>query len=970
MSEPKLISPMLDNFAMGCSISDHHGVRCYPAMEEKTGNRFIVKVISIPASRTQLDALLLTGAFTDEASAQSYFKELADGVVDEVEILKQLSHLEGFVPYENYQLEQTETGYDVYLLSTYQLTLARQFKRQPLTHLGAINLGLDLCAALTVCRRAGYLYVDLKPSNIYVTGDKAYHIGDLGFLRLDSLKYTSLPDKYRSQYTAPEIADAYSALNTTMDVYAAGLILYQTYNDGVLPFTGDAAPAEQFPAPAYADYEMSEIILKACAPDPADRWEDPMQMGQALVSYMQRNGANDTLIVPPVVPAEDVAADEAEESSSAASPEAEQQVFEDTAEPVSDDAEAVPEDTMEEAAEEAVYNEDDFENLSFLLDGDGDETDPAFEQDEIDYQAVSDETSEMLVQADEIANHPIPDPVVAPEPVEIPMPEPIPVELPEETNGEPTDTIAEEAQEEAPEDTAVEKIKRPKKKHHWIRNSLLSLLALLLIAGCAYYYVNYYLQPIDAIVLNGNEDTLTVQITSNIDESLLTVICADPHGNQITANVIDGIAEFTDLVPDTAYTIKVKVAGFHRLTGHTSKAYSTPVQSNIVQFNAVTGAEEGSAILSFTVDGPDSEQWRVVYSAEGENEKTVSFPSHMVTLTGLTVGKEYRFRLIPETELYLTGTSELTFLASKLTYARNLQVTECINGQLTVVWDAPQDTVVDSWSVRCYNENGYNETIITSQTTAVFENIVDTDAYTVEVTAAGMSVNQRIYIPKNSIIVSNFQLHTTATDAVISWESSRPVNENGWLVSYTVNGMALNDSLHCPGNTVTLSGLVPGATYQITVKQSDEADALGGVFGFTAADAEKFSGEFGDAYVSANNMGFYMCRHPLKSNWDVYDLSDEDYTSRFAVGEKAAFLVGIDKYPGYSDASMQILFTVTDSDGKLIGANVLSTTWDDMWYRYYCELDIPFTPNEPGSYTITVYFNGEQAHRQSFTITD
>ena len=47
MSEPKLISPMLDNFAMGGPISDHDGVRCCPAMRNDSSERYIVKIISV-----------------------------------------------------------------------------------------------------------------------------------------------------------------------------------------------------------------------------------------------------------------------------------------------------------------------------------------------------------------------------------------------------------------------------------------------------------------------------------------------------------------------------------------------------------------------------------------------------------------------------------------------------------------------------------------------------------------------------------------------------------------------------------------------------------------------------------------------------------------------------------------------------------------------------------------------------------
>ena len=87
MSELKLISPMLDNFVMGEPMSDHHGVRCCPAMQNDSDERYIVKIISIPASQVQADALLMTGAFHNEESALAYFKELADDVVAEAEIL-------------------------------------------------------------------------------------------------------------------------------------------------------------------------------------------------------------------------------------------------------------------------------------------------------------------------------------------------------------------------------------------------------------------------------------------------------------------------------------------------------------------------------------------------------------------------------------------------------------------------------------------------------------------------------------------------------------------------------------------------------------------------------------------------------------------------------------------------------------------------------------------------------------------
>ena len=80
MSEPKLISPLLDQFAMGGAISDHDGVRCYPAMREESDDKYILKVISIPGSARQLDALLLSGAYPDAQAARGYFESLVNDV--------------------------------------------------------------------------------------------------------------------------------------------------------------------------------------------------------------------------------------------------------------------------------------------------------------------------------------------------------------------------------------------------------------------------------------------------------------------------------------------------------------------------------------------------------------------------------------------------------------------------------------------------------------------------------------------------------------------------------------------------------------------------------------------------------------------------------------------------------------------------------------------------------------------------
>lgn len=923
MSEPKLISPLLDNFVMGDSISDHHGVRCYPAMEQESDDRYIIKVISVPATPSQLDALLLSGAYADKDSALDYFRQQADGVMREAGILEQLAQLEGFVAHTGCQMEPMESGdgFDIYFVGRYYRTLQKHFKRHSFTHLDVLNLGLDLCSALSVCRRSGYLYVDLKPSNVFVTDRRLFRIGDLGFVSLDSLKYASVPEKYLSEYTPPEVRDAFSELNTTMDTYAAGLILYQAYNNGQLPFNDELQPGDELPAPLYADYEMSEIILKACAVNPEDRWQDPMEMGQAIVSYMQRNGASDTPIVPAPEPEDEETVENETEQAEEQTPPALQEDFHPEAE------EDVPED----------------------------------------YEAITEEVTEMLEQADDLVATPVPDPVVVPDHVDVPMPElpqPEEEEAAVEEDAEEATDETESAEEEPAEEAPV-----PTKKSHWLRNTILAVVVLALLAGGIFFYKNYYLLPIELTEIVGSEDTLTVLVATDIDETLLQVVCSDSYGNQLYAPVVDGKAEFTGLASNTAYSVKVVANGFHRLVGSSSTAYSTPVQSEIVQFNAVTGATEDSVILSFAVEGPDCEEWTVIYTAEGEEEQTATFSAHMVTLTGLTVGKDYTFRLVPGKDLYVTGLEELTFTTRKIVKAENLQVVSCIDNALTIQWSVPEGETVSSWSVRCSNDT-YDQTIITTEPTATFQELDHTGEFQVEVKAVGMSVSQTATVSANSVTANNFACDSSVPNKLtFTWEPNKEIPEEGWLLRYSVSGIEGDITLPCDENTVTISPVIPNATYRVQLEDIKGEVLLGSVMEIKTAEIVDFTRAFSDFNAVREDMEFAMCRTPEYLIWGRYDLSDDDFTDTFTTDENISFLISFSKLKNAPKENVSILYVIRNQDGvPMLSASEVDN-WKDMWSTSYCKMNIPMMPTTAGTYTVEVYFDGGLAHAQEFTVS-
>lgn len=982
MSEIKLISPMLDHFILGEPFRDCGGVRTCPAMDEETGKKYIVKIISTPATAAQLDALLLTGAYKDKADALVYFKEITDGIVDEVSVLQRLSELEGFMPFDGCQVVpmDDDSGFDVYLLSTYKYSLERTFRKDSMTHLGALNLGLDMCAALTACRRSGYLYIDLKPDNIYLTTDNGFRIGDLGFIRLDSLKYASLPDRYRSTYTAPEIKDAFSSLNTTMDVFAAGLILYQAFNGGILP---NIDPDQPLPPPDYADYEMAEIILKACSYAPEDRWSDPVEMGQALVSYMQRNGAHDTPIVPPtVIETETPACAVADPEISVADESQEEDVSEPTDE-LESPADALLTETDEAPVNAPVYTEDNLGNLTFIADSDEDETLPGMDSEDMEFEQVSVEVSDILSRADAILAHPTPDPVIPPEPIDVPIPDPLPIITEESTpdtevavqtviedpalnNSESDVTVAvTDAPEETydPEEDIAEEAPRKRRKP-WLVILIIAAAIVALLVAAFFYYKNIYLQLVDSIVLDGEKTQLTVQVNSEINEELLTVVCVDTYGNQIPAPVVGGKAVFTDLAPDSAYTVKVLIKGFHRLTGDTTTAYSTPVQTSISNLTAVTGQEDCSAVVSFTVDGPDAAQWKVAYNTGSEAAKEVIFTGHMIEIPGLSEGNAYDFVLTPMENLFFTGETKVSHVASKCVVADNLLVTEMLGGKLTVAWSAPEGASVSGWTVRCYNDKGYDKTVTATDTTATFTGITQADPYTVDVTASGMSKSQRVTVPENSVSVSQMKCTLEGnTKATLSWTTNTTSQDCKLVLLYSADNSTTRE-LSVTGNSATVSPLIPGANYEFTLKVKDGNPVIGGSATCTTVDAKAFD----DYGIKKAHILLKMCKTPSNANWSYKSLTSSDYTTTFKAGEKASFVIRLQDDYSTTTQSVTTMFVIRDSAGNVVNTATQTASWRSMWSYGYGEFDLPALPGTAGTYTVSVYFNGALAGTQNFTI--
>ena len=1120
MSEPMLISPLLDGYLMGDPISEHNGIRCCPAMNNESGEKFIVKIISLPPSPTQLDAMMLAGVFSDQQSAVNYYEERAKDYIREIEVLQQLSRQEGFIPFRGHQYvsSQEHIGFDVYILNHYMRSLERQFEKKPVTHLDALNMSLDICSALTACRRSGYIFANLKPTNIFITEKGEYKISDLGFVSLRGLRYAALPENCISEYTAPEIEDAYSSVSDTLDVYALGMILYRIFNGGTLPENKNTP----LNPPKYADEDLSAIILKACSIDPQERWRDPAQMGQMLVSYIQKNGTFDTPIVPPAPDPEIPEEPEIQEASisddSAVEPETEDEfiqsaedtestndndivtelITEDTDEPSEEipttgetDASEIQEDSgiiVPEAEEDSKVSAEDNEQTVLILpedtedasteDNSAEETvetdmtdtddtiakeipsteeacvetceessdviptilieeesdaeapeeaeapteeitpeitetqlmeiveqhdafsdeaaeikaaavylelDRAQQVDDTSYDGVSDEVSKILSQADTLVTMNAPAPAVAPEATEIVLEIPSEPET-AESNGQenPENEITETPEIELTEEEIDMKSKevsnKKPRRSHLVRNIIVIGLLLLLLAGGALFYQFIVIQTVDQFDVTGVKDQLIIEVSSEADENLISVSCIDEQGNPVNQDgqsadgmipIYQGKAQITGLRANTTYVLKLHIAGLHLLEGKTEKIYKTPDETTLLQHTVITGNAPGSAILSFTIGGPNSEKWNLTYSTPGYPEKTTGFSGTSVTLTDLIPNKVYTGVLTPEDDLFITKPMEIEFTASELIQASDLKITGCNANKLTAQWNAPEGTVVENWTVRCYsNKEGstYDETITTSATSHEFKVPNSLDSYTVEVTAVGQATHQEVTIPANSVTITKLNADASIAGVInLTWESGG-APQNGWTVTYCINGSDIVMTLNSKEKSAVIKPVVPNTEYIITVASADSVYTFCQDASVVTKATDDFTIDINNKKITADDLTVSLFKQPTAAQWDYSTLKGSDFTSKFSVNDKAGLLVYLKKEYEDSAAELNATFVIYNDKGEIISVASKDAVWNTAWTKNNCVFNIPTLPQDAGYYKVALYLNSQLVSEHDFSI--
>jgi eukaryotic-like serine/threonine-protein kinase len=169
-------------------------------------------------------------------------------------------------------------------------SLADLLQRGPLQAAHARTVAEQLCHALASAHAQAIVHCDVKPANVLLTADGRVKVGDFGVARLaeGTSQAPSATVAGTPRYMSPEQARGRPTSSST-DVYSAGVVLYEMLA-GRPPFVHGSAVelglrhVQDRPPRLSTDIPLPlrDVVERALAKDPADRYRDGAEMARAL----------------------------------------------------------------------------------------------------------------------------------------------------------------------------------------------------------------------------------------------------------------------------------------------------------------------------------------------------------------------------------------------------------------------------------------------------------------------------------------------------------------------------------------------------------------------------------------------------------------------------------------------------------------------------------------------------------------
>ncbi len=270
-------------------------------LPDGTVERAALKKLTIPQDPMEIKELYTQNY--DSASITEHYREQMRDLVREYTFMQELSQNPYIVHCQDLQTVQHDDGigWEIYIRMEL-LTPLKHWLEDRYDERMVIRLGLNLCGALDGCHERNIIHRDIKPENILVTEDGHFKLGDFGIAKISEKTATgTLTGTY--SYMAPEVANR-QHYGTAADIYSLGMVLYWMMNERTLPFLplNRKIPSgvqrqeaqdrrfsgEEIPAPVNGSLKLSEIVLKACAFSPEERYRTVQELAEDLRGLTQK----------------------------------------------------------------------------------------------------------------------------------------------------------------------------------------------------------------------------------------------------------------------------------------------------------------------------------------------------------------------------------------------------------------------------------------------------------------------------------------------------------------------------------------------------------------------------------------------------------------------------------------------------------------------------------------------------------
>ncbi len=268
-----------------------------------------LKIITVSMSESEVKERRSQGMTM--ADIRGDLKNMVQETVREIKLMYKLRSCGNIMGYEDHAVLESEDGMNCDILI--KLELLTSLSDYIISNDGRIEermllkLGVDICRALEMCQKHKIIHRDIKFENIFISLENGeFKLGDFGIARVVEAKNAGLSKKGTATYMAPEV---YKGLpyDSSVDIYSLGMVLYRLLNNNRAPFT-PAYPApisldtrdeammrrlsgEKLPKPnEMQSGRLVEIVLKACAYAPEERYTSPGAMRADMEAILYEKG--------------------------------------------------------------------------------------------------------------------------------------------------------------------------------------------------------------------------------------------------------------------------------------------------------------------------------------------------------------------------------------------------------------------------------------------------------------------------------------------------------------------------------------------------------------------------------------------------------------------------------------------------------------------------------------------------------